>query len=127
MNPFGLSGTPLSQSESEMIEEAEKVHRLACLEVRGGNHLAAYSAELPGFQTKAYTEVRLGNADKIRLNFALQVATQAQSVEVTVAADTLLATSSSSVGEILSSAVCRDEPPSRRVVPHHGDRSRPAP
>jgi sigma-B regulation protein RsbU (phosphoserine phosphatase) len=31
-----------------MIEEADTVHRLACLEVRGGNHLAAYSAELPG-------------------------------------------------------------------------------
>ncbi len=31
-----------------MLEEAEKVHRLACLEVRGGNHLAEYSTELPG-------------------------------------------------------------------------------
>ena len=29
-----------------MLED--KVHRLACLEVRGGTHLAAYSAELPG-------------------------------------------------------------------------------
>ncbi len=26
----------------------EKVHRLACLELRGGNHLAAYPTELPG-------------------------------------------------------------------------------
>jgi sigma-B regulation protein RsbU (phosphoserine phosphatase) len=31
-----------------MTQEAEKVHRLACLELRGGNHLAAYSTELPG-------------------------------------------------------------------------------
>jgi len=31
-----------------MIQEAEKVHRLACLEVRGGNQLAEYSTELPG-------------------------------------------------------------------------------
>src|SRR5260370_39051677 len=31
-----------------MHEEAEKVHRLACLEGRGGNHLAEYSTELPG-------------------------------------------------------------------------------
>src|SRR6266849_2772024 len=31
-----------------MIEEADEVHRLACLELRGGNHLAAYSVELPG-------------------------------------------------------------------------------
>src|SRR5260370_27148098 len=34
--------------EVRMLEEAEKVHRLACLEVRGGNHLAEYSTELPG-------------------------------------------------------------------------------
>ena len=31
-----------------MTEEADEVQRLACLELRGGNHLAAYSAELPG-------------------------------------------------------------------------------
>ena len=60
------------------------------------------SAELPGFQTKTFTDVRLGNADKVRLNFELQVASQSQSVEVTVQADTLLATSSSSVGEVLT-------------------------
>jgi sigma-B regulation protein RsbU (phosphoserine phosphatase) len=30
------------------IEETGEVHRLACLELRGGNHVAAYSAELPG-------------------------------------------------------------------------------
>ncbi len=68
------------------------------------------SAELPGFQTQTYTTVQLGNADKVRLNFALQVATQAQSVEVTVAADTLLATSSSSVGEVLSQNRVQDLP-----------------
>src|SRR5260370_40081207 len=28
--------------------DSGEIHRLACLEVRGGNHLAAYSAELPG-------------------------------------------------------------------------------
>lgn len=31
-----------------MVREADSVYRLACLELRGGNHLAAYSAELPG-------------------------------------------------------------------------------
>ncbi len=60
------------------------------------------SAELPGFQKQTYTNVTLGNAQQIRLNFTLQVAGAAQSVEVTVAADTLLATSSSSIGEVLS-------------------------
>src|SRR5207244_9603919 len=70
----------------------------------------AVSADLPGFQKQTFTNVQLGNADKVRLNFSLQVATQAQSVEVTVAADTLLATSSSSVGEVLSQARVQDLP-----------------
>src|SRR5947207_14049127 len=43
------------------------------------------SAELPGFQKSTYTEVTLGNREQVRLNFTLKVATQAQSVEVTVA------------------------------------------
>ena len=30
------------------MEETVETHRLACLELRGGNHSAAYSAELPG-------------------------------------------------------------------------------
>src|SRR5205814_1012683 len=49
-------------------------------------------AELPGFQKQTYTNVQLGNAQQVRLNFTLQVATQAQSVEVTIAVDTLIAT-----------------------------------
>lgn len=68
------------------------------------------SAELPGFQKATFTNVQLGDADKIRLNFTLQVATAAQSVEVTVAADTLLATSSSSVGEVLNQNRVQDLP-----------------
>jgi hypothetical protein len=67
-------------------------------------------AELPGFQTTSFTNVELGNAAQVRLNFALQVATQTQSVEVTVAADTLLATSSSSIGEVLSQQKVQDLP-----------------
>src|SRR5947209_1051592 len=31
-----------------IVQQADRVDRLACLEVRGGNHLAAYAAELPG-------------------------------------------------------------------------------
>jgi len=33
-----------------MAEDPEQVYRLACLELRGGNHLAAYGAELPGLE-----------------------------------------------------------------------------
>src|SRR5438094_4548095 len=67
-------------------------------------------AELPGFQTRTYTDVQLGNAAQVRLNFSLQVASQAQSVEVTITADTLLATSSSSVGNVLPERQVRDLP-----------------
>src|SRR5215813_8786009 len=68
------------------------------------------AAELPGFQKASYTNVTLGNAQQVRLNFALQVASQAQSVEVTIAADTLIATSSSSIGEVLSQQKVQDLP-----------------
>src|SRR5438477_1403554 len=66
------------------------------------------SAELPGFQKSTYTGVALGNREQVRLNFTLKVATQAQSVEVTIEADTLLATSSSSVGEVLAQQKVQD-------------------
>ena len=59
------------------------------------------SAELSGFQTQTYENVTLGISQQVRLNFALQVGSVAQAVEVTVAADTLIATSSSSVGNVL--------------------------
>src|SRR5262249_40359622 len=59
------------------------------------------TAELPGFQTKTY-ELTLGNAQTVRLNFDMNVSGGATSVEVAVAVDTLLATSSASIGEVLS-------------------------
>src|SRR6478672_5805454 len=59
------------------------------------------TAELPGFQTQTYTDVRLGNAAQIRLNFALQVASLNTTVEVTTSADRLLLESTSSVGAVL--------------------------
>ena len=31
------------------------------------------TAELPGFQTRTFTDVRLGNAGQVRLNFKLEV------------------------------------------------------
>ena len=68
------------------------------------------SGELPGFQIGAYADVQLGNAAQVRLNFALRVASQAESVEVTITADTLLATSSSSVGAVLPETKVRDLP-----------------
>jgi hypothetical protein len=68
------------------------------------------SAALPGFQTRTFTAVELGNATRLRLNFVLQVAGQSTSVEVSIAADSILAISSSSVGEILTQQRVQDLP-----------------
>src|SRR5436190_514210 len=54
-------------------------------------------ASLPGFQTQTF-QLTLGTSQQIRQNFTLQVGTVAQTVEVSVAADQLLTTQSSSVG-----------------------------
>jgi hypothetical protein len=59
------------------------------------------TGELPGFQKQMYANVVLGNGVTVRLNFTLQVANQAQSVEVTVQADTVLATSSPTIGQVM--------------------------
>ena len=74
------------------------------------------SAELAGFRTQAYNNVALGVSQQVRLNFTLQVGGVAQSVEVTVAGDTLIATSSSSVGSVLPEYKVRDLPLSGRQV-----------
>jgi len=68
------------------------------------------SAELVGFQTRKYTNVTLGVSQQVRQNFTLEVGGVAQSVDVTVAADTLLSTSSASVGTVLPEYKVRDLP-----------------
>jgi len=68
------------------------------------------SAELPGFRKETYTKAEFGNGVTVRLNFTLQVASQSQNVEVTVAADTLLATSSPTIGQALSEKKVQDLP-----------------
>jgi len=60
------------------------------------------SAELSGFQSQTYTDVRLGNGEQIRLNFTLKVGVANTAVEVSVPVDTQLALSSSSVGEVIN-------------------------
>jgi hypothetical protein len=73
-------------------------------------------AELVGFQTQTYSNVALGVSQQVRLNFTLQVGGVAQSVDVNVAADTLIATTSSSVGSVLPEYKVRDLPLSGRQV-----------
>src|SRR5262249_23175196 len=58
------------------------------------------SAALSGFQTQTFQGVQLSQSQQVRLNFTLQVAAVAgQTVEVTANADTILATTSNSVGD----------------------------
>src|SRR2546427_6853622 len=69
------------------------------------------SVELAGFQTQIFTDVQLGGAQQVRLNFTLEVAAAAgTSVDVTIAADTVLATSSNSIGAVLPEYKIRDLP-----------------
>src|SRR5689334_11914978 len=74
------------------------------------------TAELPGFQTQTYSDVTLGVSQQVRLNFALQVSGQTQSVEVNVAADTLISTTSASVGTVLPEYKVRDLPLTSRNI-----------
>src|SRR5438094_1959281 len=74
------------------------------------------TAELPGFQTQSYNDVVLGVSQQVRLNFTLQVGTQAQSVEVNIAADAWIATTSSSVGSVLPEYKVRDLPLATRNI-----------
>src|SRR5438093_230713 len=74
------------------------------------------SAALSGFQTASYNNVVLGQGQQVRLNFTLQVAAAAQNVEVVVAADTLLATTSASVGNVLPDSAVTQLPVSSRNV-----------
>jgi Carboxypeptidase regulatory-like domain len=60
------------------------------------------TSALSGFQTATYDNVVLGEGQQVRLNFTLQVGAAAQAVEVTIAADTVLATTSASVGYVLA-------------------------
>src|SRR5262245_15568834 len=74
------------------------------------------TAELAGFRTQTRNGVALGVSQQVRLNFTLQVGSVAQTVEVSVAADTLIATSSSSVGTVLPEYKVRDLPLGGRNV-----------
>jgi len=68
------------------------------------------SATLSGFRTQTFNDVQLGNAGQLRLNFTLQVAAAAETVEVTVEAANLITASSSSVGGVLPERQIQDLP-----------------
>ena len=60
------------------------------------------SANLPGFQTATFNNVQLGQAQQVRLNFTLQVGALTQGIEVAVTVDTLLTSTSASVGNVVT-------------------------
>jgi hypothetical protein len=74
------------------------------------------AAELSGFRTYTYDEVPLGLTQQVRLNFTLQVGAQSQAIEVAVAADTQIASTSASVGSVLSQQKLSDLPVAGRNV-----------
>jgi len=112
----GLSGT-VSDASGALIPGVEitaKNVRTGITDTRVTNETGSFvfpslqpgqytlSAALSGFQTQTYNNVDLGEGQQVRLNFNLQVAAAAgQQVEVTIAADTVLATTSASVGNVL--------------------------
>jgi hypothetical protein len=68
------------------------------------------TADLPGFKQAVFTDVRLPYAGQVRLNVTLQVGTASTTVEVTVAAASLLRESSASVGDVLTRADIQNLP-----------------
>jgi len=74
------------------------------------------SATSPGFQTMTYNDVQLGQGQQVRLNFQLQLASGNQSVQVAAEADTVLATTSASVGGVLSTQDLLSQPVASRNV-----------
>ena len=74
------------------------------------------SAALSGFQTATFNNVQLSQGQQVRLNVTLQVGTVAQAVEVVAEANTLLATTTSSVGDVLPEVQVRSLPLASRNV-----------
>src|SRR5262245_38305654 len=81
---------------SKQVTNESGVYNFAALQP--GNY--EVSAELPGFK-KALQKAELPYAGQVRVNFTLEIGQTSQTVEVTVAADSLLRESSASVGDVL--------------------------
>jgi Carboxypeptidase regulatory-like domain len=60
------------------------------------------TATMSGFKTATYNNVALGQGQQVRLNFNMEVAAAGETVSVVAEADTVLATTSASVGGTLN-------------------------
>lgn len=74
------------------------------------------SAGLSGFQTASFSNVTLGQNQQVRLNFTLKIATTNTGVDVVTTADTLLAATAASVGNVLPDSVLSSLPLASRNV-----------
>lgn len=74
------------------------------------------TASFTGFQTTTLTDLQLSQGQQVRQNINLQLATAAQTVEVTAQADTLLAETTSSVGATLNERAILSLPVQTRNV-----------
>jgi hypothetical protein len=74
------------------------------------------AASLPGFQTSTRENVQLSQGQQVRFNFTLQVGAVAQTVEVLSDVESVLATSSASVGGVLPEVELRSLPTFSRNV-----------
>jgi hypothetical protein len=74
------------------------------------------SAALPSFRTSTYRDVILGGGQQVRLNFTLEVSTVGTTVDVTALTDTMLATTSASIGTVMPDNQVRDLPLGNRNV-----------
>jgi hypothetical protein len=67
-------------------------------------------ASLPGFQARTITDVQLSSTEPSRYNFQLAVSGVNTQVEVTVSAETILATQGATVGQVLTQQKVQDLP-----------------
>ena len=68
------------------------------------------TASLPGFQTTTFNNYQVGAGEQLRLNFTLKVLSTQTAVEVSVDASQLIATSSSSIGQVLEASKVQQLP-----------------
>jgi hypothetical protein len=73
-------------------------------------------AALPGFQTATRENIQLSQGQQVRFNFMLQVGTVATAVEVVADSATALATTTSTVGDVLPDSEVRGLPLATRNV-----------
>ena len=74
------------------------------------------SATISGFKTTTYNNVALGQNQQVRLNFAMEVAAAGETVSVVAEADTVMATTTASVGGTLNLRDVTSLPVSSRNV-----------